>query len=54
MVTTVVNIILPRVTVLKIIVFQQIFISCGILICVWVTVIGYSQAFQYLLTSLPD
>ena len=45
---------LPRVTVLKIIVFQQSFISCGILICVWVTVIDYSQAFQYLLISLPD
>ena len=45
---------LPRVTALKIIAFQQSFISCGILISVWLTVIDYSQAFQYLLTSLPD
>ena len=38
---------LPRVTVLKIIVFQQSFISRGILICVWVTMTNYSPAFQY-------
>ena len=53
MVITVVNIMLPRVTVLKIIVFQQSFILCGIL-SVWVTVIDYSQASHYLLISLPD